>query len=155
MPLFLYVSAAGHHRQLDAGALSGFPERAGAVSALVGMLADGTPWPLGWVVALCGLGSLASTRLLCPPKFAMSIAGTSNVRNLIHDAGRRGLTRPSPGSTCCPDQRLTGCAGWPDLLRGARRSGSSSAPLPGEFADPISPWPGLFSTKMLELRRSR
>ncbi|MGC3990684.1 MAG: hypothetical protein QM796_13590 [Chthoniobacteraceae bacterium] len=55
-----------------AGALAGFPERAGAVSALVGALqygsgilgsllvgvfADGTPWPLGWVVALSGLGT--------------------------------------------------------------------------------------------------
>jgi len=93
VPLFLYVSAAGHNRQLDAGALSGFRERAGAVSALVGMLADGTPWPLGWVIALCGLGSLASTRLLCPPKFAMSIAGTSNVRK--SDPGCR-PSRPHP-----------------------------------------------------------
>ena len=59
------------------------------------MLADGTPWPLGWVIALCGLGNLASTRLLCPPKFAMSIAGTSNVRKSdIQDAGRQ---RPRPG----------------------------------------------------------
>jgi DHA1 family bicyclomycin/chloramphenicol resistance-like MFS transporter len=55
-----------------AGALAGFPERAGAVSALVGALqygagilgsflvgalADGTPWPMSLVIALSGLGS--------------------------------------------------------------------------------------------------
>lgn len=62
-----------------AAALSAWPERAGAASALVGaihygsgivgsallgVLADGTPWPLGLIVALGGLGSLACTRLL-------------------------------------------------------------------------------------------
>ena len=65
-----------------AGALAGFPERAGAASALVGAIqfgtgmagsalvgifADGTPWPLGWVVALSGIGSLVCARLLVPP----------------------------------------------------------------------------------------
>jgi DHA1 family bicyclomycin/chloramphenicol resistance-like MFS transporter len=55
-----------------AGALAAFPERAGAVSALVGALqygagilgsglvgalADGTPWPMSLVIALSGLGS--------------------------------------------------------------------------------------------------
>ena len=62
-----------------AGALAAWPERAGAASALVGsiqygsgiigsalvgMLADGTPWPLGLTVALAGCGSFACTRLL-------------------------------------------------------------------------------------------
>ena len=28
-------------------------------SALVGVFADGTPWPLGWVIALAGLGGAA------------------------------------------------------------------------------------------------
>ena len=57
-----------------AGALSSFPSRSGAVSALIGSiqygsgvvgsvlvsaLADGTPRPLGWVMALSGIGSLA------------------------------------------------------------------------------------------------
>jgi DHA1 family bicyclomycin/chloramphenicol resistance-like MFS transporter len=52
-----------------AGALSDLPEQAGAVSALVralqygagilgsgavGAFADGTPWPMGWVIALAG-----------------------------------------------------------------------------------------------------
>lgn len=62
-----------------AGALAAWPERAGAASALVGaiqygsgilgsalvgLLADGTPWPLGLVIGLAGIGSFACTRLL-------------------------------------------------------------------------------------------
>jgi len=62
-----------------AGALAAWPDRAGAASALVGaiqygsgilgsalvgLLADGTPWPLGLVIGLAGIGSLACTRLL-------------------------------------------------------------------------------------------
>lgn len=62
-----------------AGVLDAFPERAGAVSALVGSLqygsgivgsalvaamADGTPGPLGLTMALSGLGCLACTLLL-------------------------------------------------------------------------------------------
>lgn len=61
-----------------AGALSSFPTRAGAVSALVGAIqygsgmigsavagafADGTPGPMGWVIALSGIGSLLSLTL--------------------------------------------------------------------------------------------
>ena len=57
------------------GALGGFPHRAGAVSALVGAIqygsgpywlptcrpafGHGTPWPMGWVIALTGIGSTA------------------------------------------------------------------------------------------------
>jgi MFS transporter, DHA1 family, multidrug resistance protein len=62
-----------------AGALADFPERAGSVSALVGAIqygsgiigsalvgafADGTPRPMGWVIALAGIGSLLCARLL-------------------------------------------------------------------------------------------
>lgn len=62
-----------------AGALGAWPDRAGAVSALVGaiqygsgiigsalvgLLANGTPWPLGAVLALSGLCCVAFTRLL-------------------------------------------------------------------------------------------
>ena len=58
-----------------AGALASVPARTGAASALlgatqygsgmvgaaaVGIFADGTPWPMGWVMALAGAGSLAS-----------------------------------------------------------------------------------------------
>lgn len=80
VPLFLFASATGFIvANSIAGALSGFPERAGAVSALVGALqygsgilgsalvgafADGTPWPMGWVIALAGLGSLLCVRLI-------------------------------------------------------------------------------------------
>ena len=74
-PLFVFASATGFIvANSIAGALSDFPERAGAVSALVGAMqygsgiigsglvgafADSTPWRVGWVIALAGIGSLA------------------------------------------------------------------------------------------------
>jgi DHA1 family bicyclomycin/chloramphenicol resistance-like MFS transporter len=80
VPLFLFVSATGFIvANSIAGALADFPERAGAVSALIGAIhygsgiigsalvgafADGTPWPMGWVIALAGIGSLLCARLL-------------------------------------------------------------------------------------------
>jgi MFS transporter, DHA1 family, multidrug resistance protein len=80
VPLFVFASATGFIvANSIAGALSDFPDRAGAVSALigalqygsgivgsglVGALADGTPWPMALVIALAGVGSLLSTRLL-------------------------------------------------------------------------------------------
>ncbi|GAA4480641.1 multidrug effflux MFS transporter [Gluconacetobacter asukensis] len=80
VPLFLFASTTGFIvANSIAGALNGFPERAGAVSALVGAMqygsgilgsglvgafADGTPWPMGWVIALSGVGSLLCTRLV-------------------------------------------------------------------------------------------
>jgi MFS transporter, DHA1 family, multidrug resistance protein len=73
IPLFLFVSATGFIvANSIAGALGCAPERAGAVSALigaiqygtgiagsglVGIFADGTPWPMGCVIALMGLAS--------------------------------------------------------------------------------------------------
>jgi MFS transporter, DHA1 family, multidrug resistance protein len=82
VPLFLFVSATGFIvANSITGALDKFPERAGTVSALVGavqygsgivgsglvgIFADGTPWPMGWVIAICGIGSLLSMRLLYP-----------------------------------------------------------------------------------------
>ncbi|MDB6174143.1 MAG: drug transporter protein [Chthoniobacteraceae bacterium] len=80
VPLFLFISATGFIvANSITGALAGFSKRAGAVSALVGAIqygsgiigsalvgvfADGTPWPMGWVIALAGIGSLLCTRLL-------------------------------------------------------------------------------------------
>jgi MFS transporter, DHA1 family, multidrug resistance protein len=80
IPLLLFASATGFIvANSISGALGGFPAQAGAVSALVGALqygsgiassgligafADGTPWPMGWVIGLAGLGSFASTALL-------------------------------------------------------------------------------------------
>ena len=58
-----------------AGAMANHPKKAGAVSALVGafhygsgifgsmlvgLFADGTPWPMGWVIALSGVASSLS-----------------------------------------------------------------------------------------------
>lgn len=80
VPLLAFTAAAGFIvANSVAGALNGFPERAGAVSALVGAchygsgilgaglvgaFADGTPWPMGCVMALGGLGSAACALLV-------------------------------------------------------------------------------------------
>lgn len=80
VPLFVFTAATGFIvANSIAGALSDFPTRAGAVSALVGAIhygsgivgsalvgafADGTPWPLGWVIALAGVGSFLCTALV-------------------------------------------------------------------------------------------
>jgi DHA1 family bicyclomycin/chloramphenicol resistance-like MFS transporter len=79
-PLLLFVSVAGFIvANSIAGAMADFPEQAGEVSALVGAIqygagiagsgfvgafADGTPRPMGWVIALAGLGSLFFARLV-------------------------------------------------------------------------------------------
>jgi DHA1 family bicyclomycin/chloramphenicol resistance-like MFS transporter len=76
VPLFAFASATGFIvANSIAGALGRRPDRAGAVSALVGAaqygagiassalvgaFADGTPWPMGWVIAATGLGSAVS-----------------------------------------------------------------------------------------------
>nr|WP_280518163.1 MFS transporter [Rhizobium lusitanum] len=80
IPLFVFVSWSGLIvANSIGGALQGFPERAGAVSALVGALhygcgivgsaavsafADGTPRPLAAVAAIAGIASFASLALL-------------------------------------------------------------------------------------------
>lgn len=82
IPLFVFISATGFIvANSITGALVEFPTQAGAVSALigatqygsgilgsalVGALADGTPRPMGFVIALTSLGSLLCTRLLHP-----------------------------------------------------------------------------------------
>ncbi|WP_423823334.1 multidrug effflux MFS transporter [Salinisphaera sp. SPP-AMP-43] len=76
VPLFAFASVSGFIvANAIAGALEDFSQRAGAVSALVGatqygsgvfgsalvgLLADGTPWPMGLVVALAATGALLS-----------------------------------------------------------------------------------------------
>jgi DHA1 family bicyclomycin/chloramphenicol resistance-like MFS transporter len=81
-PVFVFVSATGFIvANAIVGALALVPQRVGAVSALVGAVqygsgmvgsalvgafADGTPWPIGWVIALAGLGSAACAWLLLP-----------------------------------------------------------------------------------------
>ncbi len=80
VPLVLFVSSGGLIvANSISGALSGFSQRAGAVSALtgavqygsgifgsglVGFLADGSPRPLGLIMAFCGAGCLLSILLL-------------------------------------------------------------------------------------------
>jgi MFS transporter, DHA1 family, multidrug resistance protein len=78
--LLLYTSMSGLIvANSVAGALAAFPHKAGAASALVGAMhygtamlgaalvgwfADGTPWTMGWVIGLGGLGTFASAMLL-------------------------------------------------------------------------------------------
>lgn len=73
VPLFIFASATGFIvANSISGALNVSPTRSGSVSAfvgaaqygsgilgsgLIGVFADGTPWPMGWVVALTGVGS--------------------------------------------------------------------------------------------------
>ena len=80
IPLFLFVSMTGFIvANSISGALSSFPERAGAVSALVGtiqygagvlgsalvgLFADGTLRPLGIVVAIMGIGCVVCACLV-------------------------------------------------------------------------------------------
>jgi DHA1 family bicyclomycin/chloramphenicol resistance-like MFS transporter len=82
LPLFLFVSTNGLiNANAIAGALGACPERAGAVSALIGAIqygmgitgsaligffADGTPRPMAYVIALMGIGCWLSTRFLVP-----------------------------------------------------------------------------------------
>lgn len=84
VPLFLFATATGFIvANSITGALADFPERAGAVSALigaaqygsgivgsglVGAFADGTPRPMGCVIALTGIGSLLAVRLFLPAR---------------------------------------------------------------------------------------
>ncbi len=86
IPLFLFISSTGLIvANAVAGAMDGFPTRAGAVSALVGsvqygsgmfgsgmvgLFADGTPWPMGRVVAFFSLGMLLCVWLLVSPPSA-------------------------------------------------------------------------------------
>jgi DHA1 family bicyclomycin/chloramphenicol resistance-like MFS transporter len=79
VPIFLYVAVNGFIiANSIAQSLSNFSNRAGAAaavigaiqygggmfgSALVGAFADGTPFPMGLVVALAGIGSLVSVML--------------------------------------------------------------------------------------------
>jgi len=82
LPLFVFIGLAGFIvANSIAGAMASFPNRAGAVSSLVGALqygtgivgsalvgafADGTPWPMGWVIGISGIGSLLCAWLLVP-----------------------------------------------------------------------------------------
>src|SRR5271165_284946 len=85
-PLFVFASATGFIvANSVAGALNDFPAQAGSVSALVGAaqygtgivgsglvgaFADGTPKPMGWVIALAAIGSLLSILLIHPERAA-------------------------------------------------------------------------------------
>ncbi len=99
-PLFVFASTTGFVvANSITGALADFPERAVAVSALIGAIqygsgivgsglvgafADGTPWPMGWVIGVAGIGSLLSMVWLTPvhagkPKRIMTIYQKSQI----------------------------------------------------------------------------
>lgn len=79
-PLLVFVSMTGLIvANSIAGALSDYPEQAGSVSALVGAIqygsgiagsglvgamADGTPWPMAWVIAAMSIGSALCALLI-------------------------------------------------------------------------------------------
>jgi DHA1 family bicyclomycin/chloramphenicol resistance-like MFS transporter len=83
VPMFAFVAATGLiAANAVAGALADYPKQAGAVSALfgaiqygggiagsaaVGVLADGTAWPMGLVVAVGGVGTLVCAWLVSRP----------------------------------------------------------------------------------------
>jgi DHA1 family bicyclomycin/chloramphenicol resistance-like MFS transporter len=97
-PMFVFVAATGFiGANAAAGALSGFPERAGAASALfgaiqygggiigsalVGVFADGTAWPMGCVVAIGGLGAFVCAWLLCATRRTGSVQA---IRTEVHE----------------------------------------------------------------------
>ena len=76
-----------------AGALSAFPHRAGAASALVGSihfgsgvlsaalvgaLADGTPWPMTAIIAVGGVGSFVCARWIAPARGVAAPVGDAS-----------------------------------------------------------------------------
>lgn len=90
LPLVLFMGCNGLIvANSIAGALAAFPERAGAVSALAGALqygtgivgsamvgafADGTPWPMGWVIATSGVGGALCAWLIVPTPTKLAVA---------------------------------------------------------------------------------
>lgn len=80
VPVFFYMSMNGFIvANSVAGALSAFPRQAGTASSLIGALhygsgilsaamvgwfADGTPWTMGWIMGLSGVGSVAIALLM-------------------------------------------------------------------------------------------
>lgn len=92
-PLFVFIGAAGFViANAIVGALGCSPQRAGAVSALVGAaqygagmlgsalvggFTDGTPWAMGWVIALAGVGSAGCAWLVRPEPAAATQAAAA------------------------------------------------------------------------------
>jgi len=84
LPLFIFIGLTGFIiANAIAGVLGFFPARAGAASALAGAIqygagiagsalvsafADGTPWPMGCVIALSGIGSFLCAWAVVPSR---------------------------------------------------------------------------------------
>lgn len=79
IPIFCFMSVSGFIvANSVASALAAFPKQAGTASSLVGAMhygsgvlsaamlgwfADGTPWPMGWIVGAAGIGCLVTALL--------------------------------------------------------------------------------------------
>ena len=94
IPIFCFMSVSGFIvANSVASALASFPRQAGSASSLVGAMhygsgvlsaamlgwfADGTPWPMGWIVGAAGIGCLVTallqTRLAPVPTLAVESA---------------------------------------------------------------------------------
>ena len=94
IPIFCFMSVSGFIvANSVASALASFPKQAGSASSLVGAMhygsgvlsaamlgwfADGTPWPMGWIVGAAGIGclitALLQTRLAPVPTLAVESA---------------------------------------------------------------------------------
>ena len=112
LPLVLFVSSTGFVvANSITGALADFQadfaahcvaDRVGAVSALVGAIqygsgilssalvgsfADGTPRPMGWVIALAGIGSLLCALLFVPARHRIphDASRTASKRQIAHE----------------------------------------------------------------------
>jgi DHA1 family bicyclomycin/chloramphenicol resistance-like MFS transporter len=106
VPVFFYMSMNGFIvANSVAGALSAHPGQAGTASSLVGALhygsgilsaamvgwfADGTPWTMGWIMGLGGVGSAVAALMMGDGRRAR--------RNLAHRARRR--ADPALGALC-------------------------------------------------------
>ena len=106
--LFAFASATGFIvANSIASAMGECPQRAGAVSALVGsaqygsgvvgssvigIFADGTVWPMGWVIALTSTGSLLCAWFLVPARPLLSSAAREPRSG--HEYRRRGSIPP-------------------------------------------------------------
>jgi len=110
-PLLVYIAMLG---LISANALSGamaaFPQRAGAASALAGCLqfcfgafgsaivawlADGTPGPMGWVIAVSGVLTCVST-LLLRPRGPVPAEPAARATETVRAAEESGRAAPAP-----------------------------------------------------------
>ncbi|CAG4922557.1 hypothetical protein [Paraburkholderia gardini] len=136
IPPFLFVSAAGFIvTNPIAGALSNWPERAGAVSALigaiqygtgilgsamVGIFADGSPWPMGGSLRFLAWAACFAHCASCPPPPlppAKHPLRAKRIRRSCIAANARRVRRSSRALRC----NIEGYVATPGPIRGLLR----------------------------------